>query len=59
MLEHNNEKKKQPISRSKNMRHIKSKDTTIEILLRKELWKRGLRYRKNVKEIFGKPDIVF
>ncbi len=41
------------------MRRIKSKDTTIEILLRKELWKRGLRYQKNVKGIFGKPDIVF
>ena len=25
----------------------------------KELWKRGLRYRKNVNGIFGKPDIVF
>ena len=52
-------KKKQSISRSENMRRIKSKDTTIEILLRKELWKRGLRYRKNVKDIYGKPDIVF
>ena len=41
------------------MRRIKSKDTTIEILLRKELWKRGLRYRKNVKDVYGKPDIVF
>ena len=52
-------KKKQPISRSENMRRIKSKDTTIEIILRKELWKRGLRYRKNVKDVYGKPDIVF
>jgi DNA mismatch endonuclease (patch repair protein) len=52
-------KKKKPISRSENMRRIKSKDTSIEILLRKELWKRGLRYRKNVKDVFGKPDIVF
>jgi len=52
-------KNKKPISRSENMRRIKSKDTSIEILLRKELWKRGLRYRKNVKDIFGKPDIVF
>ena len=51
--------KKKPISRSENMRRIKSKDTTIEILLRKELWKRGLRYRKNVKDVYGKPDIVF
>ncbi len=52
-------KKKKPISRSENMRRIKSKDTSIEILLRKELWRRGLRYRKNAKDIFGKPDIVF
>jgi len=52
-------KERKPISRSENMRRIKSKDTTIEILLRKELWKRGLRYRKNVKNVYGKPDIVF
>ncbi len=41
------------------MRRIKSKDTSIEILLRKELWKRGYRYRKNAKDVFGKPDMVF
>ncbi len=41
------------------MRRIKSKDTSIEVMLRKELWKRGLRYRKNAKDVFGKPDIVF
>lgn len=29
------------------------------MLLRKELWRRGLRYRKNYKELYGKPDIVF
>ena len=28
-------------------------------MLMKELWSRGLRYRKNVSRIFGKPDIVF
>ena len=44
---------------SLNMRHNKSKDTRPEILLRKELWKRGLRYRKNYKGVSGKPDIVF
>ncbi len=52
-------KQAKKMSRSENMRRIKSKDTSIEIILRKELWKRGLRYRKNVKDIFGKPDIVF
>lgn len=44
---------------SYNMRQVKNKDSKIEILLRKELWRRGLRYRKNVTTIFGKPDIVF
>lgn len=41
------------------MRSNKSKDTKPELLLRKELWKRGLRYRKNYKKLIGKPDIVF
>lgn len=44
--------------RKKNMQHIKSKDTKIEVLLRKELWKRGYRYRKNYSKLPGKPDIV-
>ena len=42
-----------------NMSRIRSKDTKIEVILRKELWSRGLRYRKNVKSIAGKPDIAF
>ena len=41
------------------MQAIKNKDSEIELLLRKELWKRGLRYRKNVKTVFGHPDIAF
>lgn len=45
--------------RHKNMKAIKNKDSDIELLLRKELWNRGLRYRKNVTSIIGKPDIVF
>lgn len=44
--------------RRKNMRHIKSKDTTIEITFRKALWHKGYRYRKNYKDLPGKPDIV-
>ncbi len=47
------------MDRSENMRKIKSKDTSIEIKLRKELWKRGYRYRKNCKDVFGKQDICF
>ena len=48
-----------PEQRRKNMQAVKSKDSQIELLLRKELWARGLRYRKNVNRIYGKPDIVF
>ena len=48
-----------PEQRRKNMQAIRSKDTSIEILLRKELWKRGLRYQKNCKDLPGHPDIVF
>lgn len=44
---------------SYNMRQVKNKDSEIECLLRKELWSRGIRYRKNVTKIIGKPDIVF
>ena len=33
--------------RRKNMQHIKSKDTSIELALRKALWEKGYRYRKN------------
>lgn len=43
----------------KIMSAIKSKDTRPEIMLRKELWHRGLRFQKNVKSLYGKPDIVF
>ena len=42
-----------------NMQQVKNKDSKIEVLLRKELWSRGVRYRKNVNRIYGKPDIVF
>lgn len=48
-----------PEQRHRNMQAIKSKDSGIELLLRRELWTRGLRYRKNVKSVFGHPDIAF
>lgn len=51
--------KKTPEQISYNMKRIKSKDSKIELTLRKVLWHRGFRYRKNVKGIIGKPDIVF
>lgn len=44
--------------RSKNMQAIHSKDTKIEIKLRKALWHAGIHYRKNVKVINCRPDIV-
>ena len=44
---------------TRNMRSNKCRDTKPELLLRSELWKRGLRYRKNYKKLVGKPDIVF
>lgn len=45
--------------RRKNMQAVRSKGTNIENLLAKELWRRGLRYRKNNKTVFGHPDITF
>jgi DNA mismatch endonuclease (patch repair protein) len=50
---------KTPERISYNMRRVKCKDSVIELALRKELWQRGLRYRKNDKSVLGKPDIVF
>jgi len=48
-----------PEQRRKNMQAIRSNDTSIELMLRKELWRRGIRYRKNCKIIAGSPDLVF
>lgn len=55
-------KKPEPTSlqRSENMRRIKSKNTKPEIILRKALWKRGIRgYRIHYDKIKGSPDIAF
>ncbi len=40
------------------MSRIRGRDTKMEVLLRKELWKRGFRYRKHPKDVPGRPDIV-
>lgn len=45
--------------RSEIMSHIKSKNTSIELLVRKQLFALGYRYRVNYKQLPGKPDIVF
>ena len=44
--------------RSKLMARIRGKNTKPEITFRKALWKRGYRYRVNVKKLPGAPDIV-
>lgn len=44
--------------RHRNMSNIKNKNTDIEVRLRKALWEKGYRYRKNVTSLPGKPDIV-
>ncbi|MFD0695735.1 very short patch repair endonuclease [Paenibacillus sp. GCM10027628] len=43
--------------RRKNMQNIRSTGTKMELRVLQALWKRGLRYRKNVKDLPGKPDI--
>lgn len=44
--------------RSLNMSHIRAKNTSIEMKVRKHLFSLGFRYRINVKSLPGKPDIV-
>lgn len=41
------------------MQAVKSTGSKIEVILGKALWERGLRYRKNNKKVFGKPDFTF
>lgn len=50
---------KTPNQISDQMRKIKSKNTKIELLIRKLVYKMGYRYRLYVAELPGKPDIVF
>lgn len=45
--------------RSKNMSHIRSTNTKPEERVRKYLFSKGLRYRKNVRKLPGCPDLVF
>ena len=44
--------------RSWNMSHIRGKDTKIEVLVRRYLFSKGFRFRKNDKRYPGKPDVV-
>lgn len=55
-------KRREPSATNEAVRHSMqgntNKDTSIELLLRRALFKRGVRYRKNVKSILGTPDIA-
>ena len=48
-----------PEQRSYCMSRIKSKDTRPEVRVRSDLYRRGFRFRKHVKDLPGKPDVVF
>lgn len=41
------------------MSRVRARDNKAELLLRKELWRRGFRYRLHLKRLIGKPDLVF
>lgn len=45
--------------RKKLMSKVKTKDTDLEVAVRSQLHRRGLRFRKHVKTLPGKPDVVF
>jgi len=47
-----------PAQRSKLMSRVKNRDTKIEIMIRSMLHRKGFRFRKNVKQLPGRPDIV-
>ena len=44
--------------RSDIMRAVRSKNTKLELLVRRAVWNRGIRYRTNVKDLLGKPDMA-
>ena len=48
-----------PEKRSQMMSGIRSKNTRPELIIRKHLHKKGFRYRLHVKNMIGKPDMVF
>ena len=46
-------------AQSRAKRANPSRDTRAELLLRRELWKRGARYRLHRRDLVGKPDLAF
>jgi len=49
---------KAALSRSETMRRVKSRDTGVELKVRRALWQAGIRYRLHRAALPGKPDIV-
>ena len=45
-------------TRRRNMQAVKGKETKLENLVTKELWKKGFRFRRNLNDLPGKPDIA-
>jgi DNA mismatch endonuclease (patch repair protein) len=45
--------------RSERMRRVKSRDTQPELELRRLVWSLGYRYRKNRRDVVGRPDVAF
>lgn len=52
------EKTLRKVAKNSKMQAVKSSGSKIEIKLGKALWRRGLRYRKNNKKVFGTPDFT-
>lgn len=50
--------RRDPAVTSRMMSAVRGKDSKAEIALRKELHRRGLRYRLHAPDVFGKPDLV-
>jgi len=44
--------------RSRIMSRVRGKNTKLEQSVSKYLWRKGIRFRKNVQSLFGKPDIA-
>lgn len=48
-----------PAQRSHCMSRVKSKDTGLEVIVRRSLRKRGLKFEKHARDLPGSPDLVF
>jgi len=52
-------KARDPAVTSRMMSRVRGKDSKAELALRRELWRRGRRYRLHAKDLPGRPDLVF